>query len=159
MFAVPAPPPLPPHEVAGVTVMPPGDPPKLVASYPAEGQAVAPGVLILKLTFDQRMVATGFDIGPAAGAEAPECVKTPRLLNDGKSFVLLCTGLPERRYSLAFNARAEGGGFQNLGETPARPVMLNFTTTNADPIRNLGAAMKVQNLSNLEIPVQESPRR
>ena len=41
MLMAPAPPPLPPHEVAAVTVMPVTQPPTLVASYPAEGQAVA----------------------------------------------------------------------------------------------------------------------
>ena len=54
---------------------------------PAVGAAVTPGVLILKLTFDQRMTAGGFDVAPAAGAEAPDCLKTPRLLDDGKTFV------------------------------------------------------------------------
>lgn len=152
------PPPPPPHEVEGLTVMPPTDPPKLVFSYPAEGQAVAPGVLILKLTFDQRMTAKGFDIGAAPGAEAPDCVKTPRLLNDGKTFVLLCTGLSARSYVLAFNAQAEGG-FQNLAEKRALPVTLSFSTTNAEPVRSLSAAMRLQNLSNLEVPVQESPKR
>ena len=141
-----------------MTVMPVTNPPKLVASYPAEGQAVAPGVLILKLTFDQRMTATGFDIAPAPGAEAPDCVKTPRLLNDGKTFVLLCTGLSGRSYTLAFNAQSEGG-FQNLAEKRALPVTLSFTTTSAEPVRSLTAAMRVQNLSDLEVPVQDSPER
>jgi hypothetical protein len=158
MLMAPAPPPLPPHEVAAVTVMPPTKPPKLVASYPAEGQAVAPGVLILKLTFDQRMTANGFDIAPAPGAEPLDCVKTPRLLNDGKTFVLLCTALSMRSYTLAFNAQPEGG-FQNLAENRAIPVTLSFTTTNAEAIRSLPDAMRVQNLSNLEVPVQESPQR
>ena len=153
-----APPPLPPHEVAAVTIMPPTKPPKLVASYPAEGQAVAPGVLILKLTFDQRMIATGFDIAPAPGAEALDCVKTPRLLNDDRTFVLLCRGLSGRSYALTFNAQPEGG-FQNLAEKRAIPVTLSFTTTNTEPIRSLPEAMRVQNLSNLEVPVQESTKR
>lgn len=158
MLMAPAPPPLPPHEVAGVIVMPVTNPPRLVASYPAEGQAVAPGVLILKLTFDQRMTATGFDIGAAPGAQALDCVKTPRLLNDGKTFVLLCTALSAHSYALAFNAQPEGG-FQNLAEKRAAPVTLTFTTTNAEPIRSLSAAMRVQNLSALDVPVQESPGR
>lgn len=159
MMMAPPPPTPPPHEVAGVTVMAgPITPPKLVASYPAEGQAVTPGVLILKLTFDQRMTAKGFDIAPAQGAEGPDCVKTPRLLNDEKTFVLLCTAMSGRSFTLAFNAQPEGG-FQNLGERRAAPVTLNFTTTNAEPIRSLSAAMKAQNLSNLEAPVQDTPVR
>lgn len=155
MLMAPAPPPLPPHEVAAVTVMPVTQPPKLVASYPAEGQAVAPGVLILKLTFDQKMIAAGFDVGAAEGAEAPDCVKTPRLLNDGKSFVLLCRGLSGRSYSVAINAQTDGG-FRNLAEKRAAPVTLRFTTTTGEPVRSLSEAMRVQNLSELEVPVQET---
>jgi hypothetical protein len=158
MLLAPAPPPQPPHEVAGVIVMPVTKPPKLVASYPAEGQAVTPGVLILKLTFDQRMTATGFDVGAAPGAQAPDCVKTPRLLNDEKTFVLLCTAQSAQSYTLAFNAQPEGG-FQNLAEKRAAPVMLSFTTTNAEPIRSLSQAMRAQKLSDLEVPVQDSPTR
>jgi hypothetical protein len=160
MMAVAPPPPSPPHEVAEVNVRPLTPPPVLVASYPAEGETTAPGVLILKLTFDQRMTATGFDITTATGAEAPPCVKTPRLLNDGKTFVLLCTVLPGRSYDLAFNARPDAeGGFQNLSERRAKPVTLSFKTTVGEPVRNLDEAMRRQNLTRLDVPIQESPRR
>ncbi|MCW5759924.1 MAG: hypothetical protein KIS90_09165 [Phenylobacterium sp.] len=159
MAAAP-PPPSPPHEVSELRVSPLTPPPNLVASYPTEGEAVPPGVLILKLTFDQRMTATGFDITAATGAEAPSCVKTPRLLNDGKTFVLLCTALPGRSYELAFNAQPDAeGGFQNLSERRARPVTLSFKTTAGEPIRSLEEAMRRQNLTRLEVPIQESPRR
>lgn len=156
LMAFAPPPPLPPHEVEGVTVMPQTKPPKVVASYPAEGQAVTPGVLILKLTFDQRMTAGGFDIAPAPGGEAPDCLKTPRLLDDGRTYVLLCTARSARSYALAFNGRPEGG-FQNLAENRAMPVTLRFTTTDAAPIRSLPDAMRAQNLSDLDLPVPPTP--
>lgn len=159
-MAVAPPPPSPPHTVAEVTVSPLTPPPRLVASYPAQGETAPPGVLILKLTFDQRMTATGFDIAAATGGEAPDCVKTPRLLNDGRTFVLLCTALPGRSYELAFNARADAeGGFQNLSERRAERVTLSFKTTVGEPIRNLDEAMRRQNLTRLDVPIQESPRR
>src|SRR5688500_13815143 len=86
--AAPATPARPPTEVSPLTVYPPTPPPNLVASYPPAGGAVTPGVLVLKLTFDQKMLPTGFDLGPVEGAEPPPCLKTPRLLDDGKTFVL-----------------------------------------------------------------------
>lgn len=135
-------------------------PPKLVTSYPAADAAVPPGVLVLKLTFDQKMAPAGFDIAPLAapppGTESAPCLKTPRLLDDGRTFVLLCTLRAGRTYALAFNS-APSGGFANVTETRAAPAALTFTTTRADPVRSLDEAMKAQGLTRLEVPVQDTP--
>ena len=164
LAAAPAPvtPPRPPTEVSGVTIYPLTPPPKVVASYPPAGGAVAPGVVVLKLTFDQKMLQTGFDLAPVdGGAEPPPCLKTPRLLDDGKTFVLLCTLRAGKSYALALNAgpRAEAPnfGFANVYERRAIPTSLAFTTTRDEPIRSLDAAMKLQGLTPLEVPVQEDP--
>jgi hypothetical protein len=71
-----------PTAVSPVTVMPPTNPPKVASSYPAEGQAIAPGVLILKVAFDQKMTAKGWSYAAAPapdpdGAAQPDCVATP----------------------------------------------------------------------------------
>src|SRR5258705_1255288 len=93
----PAPAPAPPiKEVSPVTVFPATVAPKIVLSFPAAGQALSAGVTVLTVTFDQPMLKTGFDFGAAAGGEAPNCLKTPRLLNDNKTFVLLCTTDPHK---------------------------------------------------------------
>jgi hypothetical protein len=152
----------PPTEVSPLTVYPPTAPPNLVASYPAAGGAVAPGVVVLKLTFDQKMLPTGFDLAPVAGgAEPPPCLKTPRLLDDGRTFVLLCTLRAGKSYALALNAgpptEARNFGFANAYERRAIPASLAFTTTRDEPIRTLDDAMKRQGLTALEVPVQEDP--
>lgn len=155
--ALAAPPPGdPPTDVSPVTVTPRTEPPKLVASYPAAGEAVAPGLLVLKFTFDQAMLRSRFDIAPAPGAEAPECLEAPRLLDDGKSFALLCRTRPGKAYALAFN-RGATGGFANSGETRAQPANLAFTTTAGEPVRALKDALKAAGLREIDIPVQESP--
>ncbi len=137
LAAPPAAPPLaPPKELSGVTVYAKTETPKVTATYPAAGQALSAGVLILKLTFDQKMLETGFDIGPAAGGEMPDCLKTPRLLDDGKTFVLLCTTAPHKAYTLAFNAKPQGG-FVNIAEHRAEPSTLAFTTTDGDGPRSI----------------------
>lgn len=148
-------------EVSPLTVYPVTAPPKLVASYPAEGVAATPGVVVLKLTFDQPMSAATFDLAPApaadaAGAETPPCLKVPRLLNDGKTFVLLCTLRAGRSYALAINS-AGSGGFMNIGETRASPQVLRFTTNREESVRSLDEAMKHQGLTVLEAPVHETP--
>lgn len=154
----PALPPQPPKEVSGLTVYARTDPPKVTASYPAAGQALPAGVLILTVTFDQRMLETGFDIGSAAGGETPQCLKTPRLLEDGKTFVLLCTVEPRKTYSVAFNAKPQGG-FANVAEHRAEPSTLTFTTTDGEGPRSIGEAMKAQKLRPVDMPIEVDPDR
>ncbi|HEX3700909.1 MAG TPA: hypothetical protein VHV27_09580 [Phenylobacterium sp.] len=147
--------PQPPTTVSPLTVYPKTDPPRIVSSFPAAGAVVAPGVLVLKITFDQKMLETGFDVRAAAGGQMPDCLKTPRLLNDDKTFVLLCTTAPDAAYSLSFNA-APQGGFENVGETRAAPATLAFTTNKSDGPTNLADAMKVAKLTDVDGPIAVS---
>jgi len=152
----PAAPAQPPHEVSGVTVFGKTEPPKVTATYPAAGQALQAGVLVLTVPFDQKMQPQRFDFSAAAGGEMPNCLKTPRLLADGKTFALLCTTDPHKTYAVAFNARAEGG-FVRFADHRADPATLTFTTTDADGPRSIGEALKAQNLPNIDMPIQVDP--
>ncbi|WP_372783655.1 hypothetical protein [Phenylobacterium sp.] len=152
----PALPPQPPKEVSGLTVYGRTDPPKVTASYPKAGQAMPAGVLILTVTFDQKMLANAFDIGPGEGGEMPNCLKTPRLLDDGKTFVLLCTTDPHKAYALALNAKPQGG-FANIAEHRAEPTTLAFTTTDGDGPRSIPEALKAENLRPIDMPIQTDP--
>lgn len=157
--ALAAPPPeaaIPPKTVAPVTVMPRTDPPKIASSFPAAGQVVAAGVLILHITFDQKMDERGFAFAAASGGAMPKCLSTPRLLNDEKTFVLLCTTVPSSSYSLAFNA-APRGGFANIGGTRAAPAALAFSTSGEMGPRNLDDALKVANLTAQDVPIAVAP--
>jgi hypothetical protein len=53
-----------PNAVSPVLILPPTLPPKLVSTYPAEGATVAPGVLILKVAFDQQMSPSAWNYAP-----------------------------------------------------------------------------------------------
>ena len=154
-LALAAPAPQPPNTVSPLTVYPANEPPKMVASFPAAGDVIAPGVLVLKLTFDQKMLPTGFSFAAAPDGQMPACLKTPRLLNDGKTFVLLCTVGAKTSYAIALNPTPQGG-FANLGEVRAQPITLAFST-NTDPgPTDLAAAMKAEKLGELDMPIQES---
>lgn len=145
-----------PHEVSPVTIYPAGGHPKVVATYPAAGQAIAGGVMILTVTFDQEMSPGGFDLTSASGETLP-CLKVPRLLDDRKTFAWLCTSGSGKTYALAFNAGA-AGGFANVADQRAAPSTLTFTTTaSMDGPRNIADAMKQANLKTFEIPIQETP--
>lgn len=151
--------PAPGTTVSPVTVFPATEAPKLVKSYPAAGQALSAGVLVMSVTFDQPMLATGFNFGPASGGEQPHCLKTPRLLDDKRTFVLLCTTEPAKTYALSFNADPQGG-FQNVAEHRAVPASLSFKTTDGEGPRDVHEAMKAAGLRDaLDMPIQDSPDR
>ena len=146
-----------PHEVSPVTIYPLRGHAKVVATFPAAGQAVAGGVTILTVTFDQEMSPGGFDLTAAAGGEALPCLKVPRLLDDGKTFAWLCTSGAGKAYALALNAGPQGG-FVNLAGERAEPFALNFTTTaSLDGSRTVADAVKQAHLKAFEIPIQETP--
>lgn len=147
---------LPGHEVSPVTVFPSTVAPKIVKSYPAAGEALQAGILVLTVTFDQPMVKTGFDFGWAAGSPKLACLKTPRLLDDNKTFVLLCTSEPKKTYNLTFNAQTQGG-FVNVAEHRADPATLSFTTTDGDGAEDIHQAMKNANLRPIDLPIQDTP--
>jgi hypothetical protein len=86
----------------------------------------------------------------------PHCLKTPRLLENGKTFVLLCTIEPRKTYALAFNAKPQGG-FANVAEHRADPSTLTFTTNDGDGPRSVGEALKAQNLRTIDMPIQIDP--
>lgn len=139
-----------------MTVFPRTDAPKLLKSYPAAGQALSAGILVLTVTFDQPMLKSGFDFGSAPGADPLSCLKTPRLLDDNKTFVLLCTSEPGKAYSLTFNA-APQGGFENVAEHRAEPASLAFKTTDGNGPNDIHEAMKAAGLRELDMPIQDMP--
>jgi hypothetical protein len=148
-----------PTAVSPVTVMPPTNPPKVASSYPAEGQAIAPGVLILKVAFDQKMIAKGWSYAAAPdGADKPDCVTTPRLLKDDKTFVLLCRVVSGKTYKVALNA-TRPGGFANLAENPAETHVLSFQVVKGDPVTTVPRAMAAAGLQLDETPIEDDPAR
>lgn len=161
MAQVAKPPSEAPNAVSPVTIMPPTQKPKVTATWPAEGQAVAPGVLVLKVVFDQQMTPRDFAYGLGAGADALQCLKTPRLLNDAKTFVLLCTTLPGKSYTVTLNndpSSVSQAGFSNLAENRATPSQLSFTTATGEPVTKLRDAITAAGLGALDVPVEEAPQ-
>lgn len=146
-----------PTAVSPVTVMPPTLPPKVVASYPAEGETIAPGVLIVKIAFDQKMNPKVWNYGAVPDAQQPECVKTPRLLNDEKTFVLLCRVLSDRTYKIALNGQRLGG-FANQVDNPAETRVLTFQVVRGEPVTSVSRALTAAGLKSDEEPIEEAPK-
>ena len=143
-----------PNVVAGVAVMA-GDPPKMVSTFPASGAEVAPGVLVLKIAFDQPMTADTWSYAKATGGDYPLCLGAPRLLADNRTFVLLCSTAPGKHYGVAINmAPAEDKAFVNAGDRRSPPFELTFSTSSGEPVRTVKAAMKAAGLGDLDMPVE-----
>jgi hypothetical protein len=145
-----------PNEVSPVLILPPTLPPKLVSTYPAQDETVAPGVLILKVAFDQQMSPSAWNYAPAPDAEPMDCVKTPRLLPDQKTFVLLCRVLGNKTYGVTLNAERTGG-FANLGDNPAQTAAVTFKVGSDDPVTTVRRAMDAAKLLPDQMPVQDAP--
>lgn len=146
----------PPNVVAPLKVFPPSDPPKIVASWPAAGQVIAPGALVMSITFDHKMEAEGFAFSAAGQGQMPNCLKTPRLLSDEKTFVLLCTTAPDQSYAIAFNAAAKGG-FKSVAGAAAVPAELAFSTNHDDGPRDIDSALKLAKLTADDVPIATQP--
>ena len=137
----------------GLTVAISKTAPSVVSTFPAAGAAIDPGVLVLKVTFDQHMDPEAWRYAKG-GAEYPNCLEKPRLLADGKTFVLLCTILSSRTYSVRFNEDGETSGFTGVGHRAAVPFELTFTTIKGRPVSNLPDALIKAGLKDDEGPVE-----
>jgi hypothetical protein len=143
-----------PTRLSGVTVMAPAPTlPKVVSTFPEEGKSVAPGALILKVTFDQKMDPDGWDYGKGTDAY-PDCLARPRLEPDEKTFVLLCTVGAKSRFSIALNGSSQGA-FENGAGQKATPATFNFTTDDQRSLATVADAMKAAGLKADEGPVMD----
>jgi len=143
-----------PTRLSGVTVMAPAPTlPKVVSTFPEEGKSVAPGALILKVTFDQKMDPDGWDYGKGPDAY-PDCLARPRLEPDEKTFVLLCTAGPKSSFSITLNSSGRGG-FENGAGQKATAAAFNFTTDDEKSLASIAEAMKAAGLKGDEGPVMD----
>ena len=134
--------------LSGIEVIAPSGTPKVVATYPAAGAAIAPGNVVVMVRFDHRMRPEVWGYGPPAGLP---CLEKPRLLKDEKTFVLLCTAGFNKSFTLTLNG--EGKGFADLSNTAAAPFTLAFTTTGGDPTLTLTDALKAAGLAPVDSPI------
>ena len=130
------------ENIPGLTVTATRETPHVESTFPAQGAKVAPGLLVLRVTYDVRMRPDGWAYAEGgAPAAYPDCAKAPRLLDDKRSFVLVCRTLPGKAYAVWFN-RPPLMDFASMSRQSATPFQLKFVTTQDDPVRTLADAMK-----------------
>jgi hypothetical protein len=138
------------NEVEGL-VVPGGPSPNVTATYPAADAAAPPGVIVLKITFDQAMAPAAWAYAQADGGAFPHCLARPRLLRDKKSFALLCTVDPKQTYALAINTAPR---FASDAGRSAKPYVMRFTTTEAET-RDLHTALDLAGLKDEDAPIMD----
>jgi len=136
------------NRIEGVEVIA-GPPPTVQSSYPSAGGSVPGGVLILKVVFDQVMKPGAWAYGPSTGANFPNCLATPRLLSDQRTFALLCTVSPNRTFALEINPAAR---FASAYGSAAKPFTLTFSTT-ATETDDLHDALLQAGLADTDSPI------
>ena len=113
--------------------------PKVVDSYPAQGGAVAPGVIRVRVSFDAAMSC--FSEVTTDGGERDPCQPDGTWeLPARRSFFMQCRLEASTAYLIRFR-RSEGRGFVGLSGRPAEPYDLAFTTTGGPPVASPPAAL------------------
>ena len=115
-------------QVEGVVVVA-GPGPAVKSTYPAAGGRVPAGAVIVKVVFDQPMTPDAWAYGPSPEGDFPKCLENPRLLNDQRTFALLCSVAPNRTYALVINAAPR---FASAYGRSAKAFTLTFATTDDD---------------------------
>jgi hypothetical protein len=118
---------------------PQASPPRVVSTFPANGAVVRPGVLVLRITFDQPMSCKGFF---AAGAQArspcPQDTQYWVLSFDRRTIRTVCRTELNSHYGLRLSDRSLDGTsratFVSLAGKRLAPYVLNFDTSSDPPI-------------------------
>ncbi len=131
-----------------IIATPPVDP-KVVSTFPTDGGKASGGILVLKIVFDQAMVPEAWSFGQTPEGAFPHCLKTPRLLNDKRSFALLCSVAPNLTYAVQINGTPD---FVSARGRSAKPFLLRFTTTDAT-VYDMQTALKQAGLTDADEPI------
>lgn len=126
-----------------------GPPPAVQSTYPVSGGSVPSGVVILKIVFDQPMTPDAWAYGPSAEGEFPRCLANPRLLDDQRTFALLCSLPPKRTFALQINPAPR---FASAYGRLAKAFTLTFATTDADT-RGVHDALVQAGLTDRDEPI------
>jgi hypothetical protein len=119
---------VPTKDVSGVVVAA-GPPPAVKSTYPTSGESIPAGAVIVKIVFDQPMTADAWAYGPSPEGEFPKCLANPRLLNDGRTFALLCSLPSNHKFAMAINPAPR---FASEYGRLAKSYVLTFASTDAN---------------------------
>lgn len=108
---------------------------KVVATFPGEGAVVRPGLVVVRVTFDQPMSCdASFDGTSDLPNPCPGRWREATLSQDRRSFRTVCEVQPNTRYRLTLRSFHNGRGL-------AAPHDVTFVTSGAAPIATIQQAL------------------
>lgn len=108
--------------------------PKIVSTFPANGAMVRPGVLVLRVSFDQPMSCKGFFTGiPKLKNPCPLDHQQWVLSFDRKTIRTVCRAEPTGSYGVGVSDNPDAT-FLSLAARPLEPFEFRFTTSAAPDV-------------------------
>jgi hypothetical protein len=116
--------------------------PKVVSSYPAKDSVVRPGIVIVRVTFDQPMACYGlFTNDPRLLNPCPGSPQQMLLSLDRRTVRTVCVVEPNAQYGLWLSREPDAGAFIGLGGLPSMPYRMTFTTATQPVVRTVCDAL------------------
>ena len=116
-----------------------GTAPHILGTYPANGATVAPGVLVLRVSFDQEM-SCGYALVAFSGHAYPPCTNVALLYPGRRIFRFRCAVKPGVKYHLSLNDKSFMD-FRNVWGVPSQPQVLDFQTSMGPPMKTVHEAL------------------
>jgi hypothetical protein len=116
--------------------------PKVVSSYPAKGAVVRPGLLIVRVTFDQPMTCDGFLLrDPPRQSPCPQASQEMLLSYDRRTVRTVCVVQPGAEYGLSLSQDPNGKSFVGLSGLPSLPYRVDFATSEGPAVTTVCDAL------------------
>ena len=116
--------------------------PHLVASFPARGAAVRPGLVVIRLTFDQPVACEGrLEDALSLPNPCPGKVQHMLLSLDRRTVRTVCLIAPGRDYGFSIGTDPTSNTFVGLGGLPALPAKIAFTASAEAPLTDVCEAL------------------
>jgi hypothetical protein len=116
--------------------------PKVVSSFPARGEVVRPGLLVVRVTFDQPMACEGlFTAAPPLRNPCPGDTQDMLLSLDRKTVRTVCLVAPGTEYGLWVTQDPTARTFVGLGGLPSESYRLSFATSSDAVVTSVCDAM------------------
>ncbi len=116
--------------------------PRVVSSFPARGSVVQPGLLVLRVTFNQAMACDGMlTAAPPLENPCPGAVQEMLLSYDRKTVRTVCQVAANTQYGVWLSQDPVARSFVGLTGLPSEPYRLNFSTSGGPAVRSVCEAM------------------
>jgi hypothetical protein len=107
--------------------------PKVVSTFPGKGSVVRPGLLVIRVTFNQPMACEGaLTVAPPLQNPCPGTPQHMLLSYDRRTVRTVCVVEPGAQYGVWLSQDPTARSFLGLGGLPSEPYRLNFSTS-AEP--------------------------